>query len=175
MSARAFGRPAHLEPHQQPRETTSSTPETGPPADGDDPLLADTGFEFRLGEDTPLPSGDPLTLADARHLRDVLGRFCTGVTVVTSMSDGEPVGMTCQSFSSVSLSPPLVLFCPAKASGTWPTIERAGFFCVNVLADGQQEISTRMATTGVARFDGIPWSQSGTGAPLLDGILGYVD
>jgi 3-hydroxy-9,10-secoandrosta-1,3,5(10)-triene-9,17-dione monooxygenase reductase component len=83
--------------------------------------------------------------------------------------------MTCQSFSSVSLSPPLVLFCPAKASGTWPTIERAGFFCVNVLADGQQEISTRMATTGVARFDGIPWSQSGTGAPLLDGILGYVD
>ena len=58
----------------------------------------------------------------------MLGRFASGVTVVTSMSGGEPVGMTCQSFSSVSLDPPLVLFVPAKTSRAWPLMQRAGHF-----------------------------------------------
>ena len=81
-------------------------------------------FAYRLGEDTPLPADDPGALAGARDFRDVLGRFCTGVTVVTSISEGAPVGMTCQSFSSVSLSPPLVLFCPATTSRAWPLMQR---------------------------------------------------
>ena len=135
----------------------------------------DEEFHFRLGEETPLPSSDPRTLADARHFRDVLGRFCTGVTVVTSTSDGRPVGMTCQSFCSVSLSPPLVLFCPARTSRAWPHIQRAGFFCVNLLAAGQDDLSNGMATKGVEKFAGLTWRPSPTGAPLLDGILGYVD
>jgi 3-hydroxy-9,10-secoandrosta-1,3,5(10)-triene-9,17-dione monooxygenase reductase component len=153
-----FGRPSHLTP-----------------ADVGASAAEQREFEFRLGEETPLPSDDPEALSDARHFRDVLGRFCTGVTVVTSWWDGAPVGMTCQSFTSVSLSPPLVLFCPAKTSRSWPRIERAGFFCVNLLADGQHELSTRMALSGEHRFDGLPWTPSSTGAPLLEGILGYVD
>jgi 3-hydroxy-9,10-secoandrosta-1,3,5(10)-triene-9,17-dione monooxygenase reductase component len=158
VAAHGFGRPSHLTP-----------------ADVGAPAADEEEFEFRLGEETPLPSHDPAALADARHFRDVLGRFCTGVTVVTSWEDGAPVGMTCQSFTSVSLSPPLVLFCPAKTSRSWPLIERAGFFCVNLLADGQHELSTRMATRGEDKFDGLSWTPSSTGAPLLDGVLGFVD
>jgi 3-hydroxy-9,10-secoandrosta-1,3,5(10)-triene-9,17-dione monooxygenase reductase component len=131
-------------------------------------------FHFRLGEDTPLPD-DPDALAQARHFRDVLGLFATGVAVVTSMSNGEPVGMTCQSFSSVSLSPPLVLFCPARTSRGWPLMHRAGHFCVNFLSRGQEELSDAMATKGNEKFDGVSWSLSKTGAPLLDGVVGYVD
>jgi 3-hydroxy-9,10-secoandrosta-1,3,5(10)-triene-9,17-dione monooxygenase reductase component len=138
-------------------------------------LLGDLDFHYRLGEDTPLPADDPDALANARHFRDVLGRFATGVTVVTSLSDGRPVGMTCQSFASASLSPPMVLFCPAKTSRAWPLMEQAGFFCVNLLAEDQTELSTRMATKADEKFDGVRWSPSKSGAPLIEGVLGHVD
>jgi 3-hydroxy-9,10-secoandrosta-1,3,5(10)-triene-9,17-dione monooxygenase reductase component len=136
-----------------------------------------TGFDFelRLGEHTPIPIDDPEAAERARTFRDVLGIFATGVTVVTSMSGDEPVGMTCQSFSSVSLDPPLVMFCPAKTSRAWPMMRQAGFFCVNFLAAGQQDISNGMATKGVEKFQGIGWKPASTGAPLIDGVLGYVD
>jgi len=132
-------------------------------------------FEMRLGEHTPIPD-DPESAARARRFRDVLGLFASGVTVVTSMADGEPVGMTCQSFSSVSLSPPLVLFCPARTSRAWPLIQRAGSFCVNLLADGQHELSDVMATKGIDKFADIGWEPTPrTGSPLLKGVLGFVD
>lgn len=131
-------------------------------------------FELRLGEHTPIPD-DPEAAARARRFRDVLGLFCSGVTVVSSISDGEPVGMTCQSFSSVSLDPPLVMFSPAKTSRAWPLMQRAGFFCVNILADGQSDISNAMATKGEEKFKGVNWTTAATGAPLLEGVLGYVD
>jgi 3-hydroxy-9,10-secoandrosta-1,3,5(10)-triene-9,17-dione monooxygenase reductase component len=111
----------------------------------------------------------------SRKFRDVLGRFCTGVTVVTSMSEGAPVGMTCQSFSSVSLDPPLVLFCPAKSSRAWPRMQRAGYFCVNLLSHDQLELSNGFAAKGADKFAGVSWRPSATGAPLLDGVLGWVD
>jgi 3-hydroxy-9,10-secoandrosta-1,3,5(10)-triene-9,17-dione monooxygenase reductase component len=131
-------------------------------------------FELRLGEHTPIPD-DPESAARARRFRDVLGLFASGVTVITTMSDGEPIGMTCQSFSSVSLEPPLVMFSPAKTSRAWPRMQRAGFFCVNILAADQGEVSDAMATKGSDKYDGIGWRPAGTGAPLLDGVLGYVD
>lgn len=131
-------------------------------------------FHYRLGEDTPLPD-DPGALTEARHFREVLGLFATGVTVVTSLSEGVPVGMTCQSFSSVSLSPPLVMFCPARTSRAWPLMQRAGVFCVNILGQDQEAISDVMATKGSAKFDGVPWTPAKSGAPLLDGVVGYVD
>jgi 3-hydroxy-9,10-secoandrosta-1,3,5(10)-triene-9,17-dione monooxygenase reductase component len=131
-------------------------------------------FEMRLGEHTPIPD-DPEAAARARKFRDVLGLFCSGVTVVTSISEGRPVGMTCQSFSSVSLEPPLVMFCPAKTSRAWPLMQRAGYFCVNILGHGQAEVSNAMATKGSDKFDGIGWGTAATGAPLLDDVIGYVD
>jgi 3-hydroxy-9,10-secoandrosta-1,3,5(10)-triene-9,17-dione monooxygenase reductase component len=136
-----------------------------------------TGFDFelRLGEHTPLPVDDPEAAARAREFRDVLGVFATGVTVVTSMSGDKPVGMTCQSFSSVSLDPPLVMFCPAKTSRAWPLMRQAGFFCVNFLSADQQHISNGMASKGTEKFQGVGWKPAATGAPLIDDVLGYVD
>ena len=131
-------------------------------------------FELRLGEHTPIPD-DPEAAARARRFRDVLGLFCSGVTVITSVSDGNPVGMTCQSFSSVSLDPPLVMFSPAKTSRAWPLMQRAGFFCVNILAADQSELSNGMATKGDEKFAGVSWTTAATGAPLIEGVLGYVD
>ena len=137
---------------------------------------ADVDFEFRPGEESAIPLDDAERVAEARRFRDVLGRFASGVTVVTSTSDDEPVGMTCQSFSSVSLDPPLVLFCPAKTSRAWPRIQRSGHFCVNLLAHGQSELSNTMASRGIDKFAGLTWQPSpATGSPLFDGILGYVD
>jgi len=132
-------------------------------------------FELRLGEHTPIPADDPEAAARARQFRDVLGLFATGVTVVTSTSGDEPVGMTCQSFSSVSLEPPLVMFCPAKTSRAWPLMRAAGFFCVNILGTGQEELSNTMATKGSEKFDGVPWTPASSGAPVLEGVLGHVD
>lgn len=133
-------------------------------------------FQFEIQSATvPVPDDDPAPDESGRKFRDVLGRFCTGVTVVTSMSDGQPVGMTCQSFTSVSLDPPLVLFCPAKTSRAWPRIQRAGHFCVNLLSHDQLELSNGFAAKGSDKFAGVPWRPSATGAPLLEGVLGWVD
>ena len=141
-----------------------------------DAWLEELDFELRPGEPSHIDRDDVHAVERAQAFRDVLGRFATGVAVVTAMSDGEPVGMTCQSFSSVSLSPPLVLFCPARTSRAWPLIQRADSFCVNLLADGQHELSDVMATKGIDKFADIGWEPTPrTGSPLLKGVLGFVD
>ncbi|MGH3435670.1 MAG: 3-hydroxy-9,10-secoandrosta-1,3,5(10)-triene-9,17-dione monooxygenase reductase subunit [Sciscionella sp.] len=112
---------------------------------------------------------------DDRRFRQALGHFCTGVTIITAMADGVPVGFACQSFSSLSLDPPLVLFCPSRSSRTWHVIERAGSFCVNVLAHTQRELSTVFGTKGVDKFATVQWSRSPSGAPVLHGTLTWID
>ena len=106
--------------------------------------------------------------------RQVLGHFCTGVTVITTVDADGPAGFTCQSFAAVSLDPPLVLFCPSRSSATWPRIEQAGHFCANVLADDQRELGRIFAGRGARRFDGVAWSPAPSGAPLLDGVVAWV-
>jgi 3-hydroxy-9,10-secoandrosta-1,3,5(10)-triene-9,17-dione monooxygenase reductase component len=115
----------------------------------------------------------PVTTPD--RFRQVLGHFCTGVTVITTLDDEGPAGFTCQSFTAVSLDPPLVLFCPSKSSGTWRRIERAGRFCANVLADDQRDLARLFASRSPDKFAGIPWSPLPSGLPLLDGALAWVD
>jgi 3-hydroxy-9,10-secoandrosta-1,3,5(10)-triene-9,17-dione monooxygenase reductase component len=106
------------------------------------------------------------------RFRQVLGHFCTGLTVITTLDAGEPAGFACQSFAALSLDPPLVLFCPSRSSTTWPRIARSGHFCANVLAAGQQELARIFGTSGAAaRFGGVSWSRSSSGAPVLDGVL----
>ena len=156
----------------------SDARETWPSPELIDSWLGDSAFDFQLrpGEDIQVSSDDPAAVAAARQFRDVLGRFASGVTVVTSVSGGEPVGMTCQSFSSVSLDPPLVLFIPAKTSRAWPAIQRSGRFCVNFLASEQAELSNRMASRGVDKFAGVDWAPAeSTGSPVLAGALAHVD
>jgi 3-hydroxy-9,10-secoandrosta-1,3,5(10)-triene-9,17-dione monooxygenase reductase component len=136
---------------------------------------ADVDFEFRPGEEVAVHD-DPDAQAAARRFRDVLSCFASGITVVTTMSGDEPVGMTCQSFSSVSLDPPLVMFIPARSSRAWPMIQRSGRFCVNVLAADQEHVSAQMATKGADKFAGIPWRPApATGSPVIDGTLAHLD
>lgn len=107
--------------------------------------------------------------------KDALGSFATGVTVVTALDAGGPVGFTCQSVVSLSLDPPFVALAPAKSSTSWPRIASAGSFCVNVLAEDQEEVGRRFAVSGGDKFGGIAWRPAGSGAPLLDGVLAFVD
>jgi len=130
-------------------------------------------FELRPGEHLEV-DGDEAQ-ARAREFRDVLGRYCSGVAVVTTVSGGEPVGMTCQSFTSVSLDPPLVAFLPTRQSRAFAAIQRAGHFCVNFLSADQAGISDRMASRGDDKFAGVGWSTSKSGSALIEGTVGYVD
>jgi 3-hydroxy-9,10-secoandrosta-1,3,5(10)-triene-9,17-dione monooxygenase reductase component len=112
-------------------------------------------------------------VVDGAEMRRVLGHFATGVTVVTGTADGRPVGFVCQSFTSVSLDPPLVLFCPANTSTSWPLIQQSKSFSVNVLAADQTELCQRFATSGGDKFDGALWHETAWG-PSLDGVLATV-
>ncbi len=115
--------------------------------------------------------------SEPRVLRDALGCFATGVTVVTTIdADGEPVGLTANSFTSVSLDPPLILFSLARTSANLATFETAGKFAVNVLHIGQQPVGGKFATKGIARFDDVDWAQRGeNGSPILAGSLASFD
>ncbi|WP_374526051.1 flavin reductase [Sphingopyxis sp.] len=110
--------------------------------------------------------------SDPRTLRDAMGCFATGVTVVTALdASGTPVGLTANSFTSVSLDPPLLLVCVANTSGTAPILRDAAHFGVNVLQIGQQPASNRFATKGEDRFANLPWAPGQTGVPLLGSSL----
>ncbi len=134
------------------------------------------GFELHPGETSLIDFDDPEAVTAARAFRDMMGRFCSGVTVVTGMTPDGPVGMTLQSFSSVSLSPQLIMISPAKTARAWPLMQRAGGFCVNVLAADQVELSNLMATKGADKFGSVTWTPAAsTGSPVLEGVLGHID
>jgi flavin reductase (DIM6/NTAB) family NADH-FMN oxidoreductase RutF len=114
------------------------------------------------------------TFDDARF-RSVLGHFATGVTVVAALDGDRPVGLSVNSFTSLSLDPPLVAFSVAKGSSTWPRIRDAGVFTVNVLAEHQEEVSRVFATRGRDKFEGLRWWPAPSGAPVIEGVLAWVD
>lgn len=124
------------------------------------------------------PAG-PLTEAagteHAARFRQVLGHFCTGVTVITTITGDRPAGFACQAFAALSLALSLVLFCPSASSATWQDIAGTGHFCANVLAGGQQELARRFGASGGDKFAGVRWSPSPSGAPILAGALTWVD
>lgn len=111
---------------------------------------------------------------DPERFRQVLGHFATGVTVITATDGGEPVGFSCQAFAALSLEPPLVLFCPARASSTWPRIERAGVFCANVLTAEQGDLATLFGRRNPDRFAKVDWIPDSSGSPIIDGVLTWV-
>ncbi len=119
--------------------------------------------------------GDPKGLFDAARFREVLGHFPTGVTVVTTMGGGQPLGLAVGSFCSVSLEPPLVLFCPDQTSATMASIRDANVFCVNVLAHDQDDVCRVFAGKGMDKFAGIGWRAGVTGCPVIHGALAWID
>jgi flavin reductase (DIM6/NTAB) family NADH-FMN oxidoreductase RutF len=112
---------------------------------------------------------------DSAKYRQVLGHFPTGVTVITAIADGTPVGMAIGSFASLSLEPPSVLFCAGKQSSSWPKVQAAGSFCVNILADDQEDVCRVFASKAPDKFAEIGWKHSGNGNPILEGVLAYID
>jgi flavin reductase (DIM6/NTAB) family NADH-FMN oxidoreductase RutF len=107
---------------------------------------------------------------EAATFRQVLGHYPTGVCVVTALdTDGNPCGMVVGSFTSVSLDPPLVGFFPDKRSGSWPLIEQAGHFCVNVLASDQTDLCRQLARPGANKFTDVEYELSAHNLPILAG------
>jgi len=110
------------------------------------------------------------------ELRKALGQFATGVTVVTTRAaDGSPVGLTVNSFTSVSLDPPLVLWCLGLASAHYDAFRLAERHLVNVLAADQLDIAQRFATRGADRFAGVRWTATDTGLPRIDGCTAWFE
>ncbi len=114
-----------------------------------------------------LEGGDPA--ADSRAFRRSLGMFATGVTVVTARAGDALVGVTANSFTSVSLDPPLVLWSIDKASTSLPVFMAGTHFAVNVLAQGQMALSNHFAKTAPDKFDAVDWTPGAGGAPLIPG------
>jgi 3-hydroxy-9,10-secoandrosta-1,3,5(10)-triene-9,17-dione monooxygenase reductase component len=112
---------------------------------------------------------------DQARFREVLSHFATGITIVTALEDGEPVGFTCQSFAALSLDPPMVILAPARSSTSWPRIAQAGAFCVNILEEHQEALGRAFAVSGGDKFDGVAWSPGITGSPVINGSLAVVE
>jgi 3-hydroxy-9,10-secoandrosta-1,3,5(10)-triene-9,17-dione monooxygenase reductase component len=119
--------------------------------------------------------GGGMTEVSARLLRDVVGHYPSGVTVVTGMWEGLPAGFSCQSFHSLSLEPPMIMLLVGRASTSWPRIRNAGRFCVNILADSQEELARTFAISGADKFADVGWTPSPNGSPILDGGTGWLD
>ena len=113
---------------------------------------------------------------DQTALRAAFGAFMTGVTVVTTVApDGAPIGFTANSFTSVSLDPPLILVCVALTSQNIGIFREAKGYAVNILAEGQESISRRFAGPVSDRFAGVDWAIGPAGAPVLGGVCGWFD
>jgi 3-hydroxy-9,10-secoandrosta-1,3,5(10)-triene-9,17-dione monooxygenase reductase component len=111
---------------------------------------------------------------DGERFRQVLGHFATGITIIAASAEGQPVGFSCQAFAALSLDPPLVLFCPALTSSTWPKIQQVGYFCANVLSAGQGDIATLFGRSDPERFRKVDWTPDSVGSPIIEGVLTWI-
>src|SRR6266404_6221068 len=113
---------------------------------------------------------------DARELRNVMGHFATGVTIITTKDvNGKPFGLTASAFSSLSLDPPLLLICVDKKVDCYACFEDSKVFGVNFLSEGQDHLSTRFATKGIEKFEGVSYTLGELGVALLDGALAHIE
>ncbi len=130
-------------------------------------------LEHSISTGTPVTDApfqfDPAD-ADPRAFRDALGQFATGVTVITCATPTGPIGITANSFASLSLDPALVLWSPAKASSRYPFFAAADHYAIHILAEEQVELCNGFARDG-NYFDQTDWVSSGQGVPLLGGCL----
>jgi len=117
----------------------------------------------------------PGTIQDQRSFRDTMGRYPTGVAVIAAMTADGPVGMAVNSFTSVSLDPPLIAFCPMRTSTSWARIEPVGGFAVSLLRDDHESVARLLAQKDADRFGGHDWRTSPAGHPVLADALGWLD
>lgn len=126
--------------------------------------------------DRPPTTHDGILSIDTDTFRSVLGRFASGVTVVTTLdASGHDHGLTVSAFSSLSLTPPLALICIDQSSSVHGVLVNASHFVVNVLSSGQEALSRRFSGRDVERFDGIGYTRGNTGIAVLDDVLAYLE
>lgn len=112
---------------------------------------------------------------DTAHFREVLGHFATGITVMTSIDDKGPMGLTCQAFMSLSLRPQLVAIGISIQSTTWPRMKAVGRFCVNVMNENQESLCRAFSVSGQNKFERVGWSSGECGLPLLIDSLAWIE
>jgi flavin reductase (DIM6/NTAB) family NADH-FMN oxidoreductase RutF len=113
--------------------------------------------------------------SDQRFLRDVLGCFATGVTIITACrADGQPIGLTVNSFNAVSLDPPLVLWSQNCQSSNAPVFAHTAYFAVNILAGDQEPLARQFASKVPDRFAGVDYQLSAEGVPLIAGCAAWL-
>jgi flavin reductase (DIM6/NTAB) family NADH-FMN oxidoreductase RutF len=113
---------------------------------------------------------------DASLLRKVMGLFATGVTVITTRDQsGRPYGLTANAVTSLSLEPPLLLICVDRKAETFPHFFDSKIFVLNILGEGQEDVSRRFATTGGDKFVGLACRLGRLGTPILEGTLGHIE
>jgi flavin reductase (DIM6/NTAB) family NADH-FMN oxidoreductase RutF len=115
-----------------------------------------------------------MPIDDARF-RQVLGHFASGVTVITTRYEGQLYGMTASSFTSLSLNPPLILFCVDVRINTHDALIGAGHFVVNILAEDQEHLSRRFASREVDKFKGVAYHTGQLDLPILDGVIAVIE
>ncbi len=152
---------------------TAATP-YDPPEPPEPPNSPRTGRESSRWTPATAAGGDRVA---AQRFRAVLGHFATGVVAITAIDPGTggPAGLVANSFTSVSLEPPLVSFCVAHTSTTWPRLRTAARFCVNILSAAQRDACRQLAARGGEKFAGLEWTRSRGGGPVLDGALAWLE
>jgi flavin reductase (DIM6/NTAB) family NADH-FMN oxidoreductase RutF len=113
---------------------------------------------------------------EKNQLRQVMGHFATGVTIITTFNkDGQMHGLTANAFTSVSLEPPLLLISVDKKAESYPAFEESKVFTINILADEQESLSRKFAVSGGNKFEGVAYRKGGNGAAILDGTLAHIE
>lgn len=139
---------------------------------------ADASAGAGAGATEPAPAPAPAARpngVDPLEFRRVMGRFATGVAIVTTTdAEGAPVGITVNSLSSVSLDPPLLLWSIDQRASSLAAFRASGAFAVNVLPAGAAELCRRFSRSGIERFTGVPWEVGPLGLPLLQGMLAHL-
>ena len=135
-----------------------------------------TNTSFANSRETA-PSNAALSDAQIDHdaFRSAMGRYASGITVVAGHDGVEPIGFTCQSFYSVSLTPPLVSFSVMRTSSTYPRIRETGRFSVNVLEHKQSDISNQFARRGTDKWAGVEWNLSENSTPIIGGAIMWLE
>lgn len=136
--------------------------------------MASTDSEFGTAAGTARPD---LPELDPALLRTVLGHFATGVVAITGIDPetATPTGLAANSFTSVSLDPPLIAFCVAATSTSWPRVRAAGRYAVNILSDAQERVCRQFAVRGADKFRDVEWRPSPAGAPILTDCLAWIE
>lgn len=125
---------------------------------------------------TPTKNQTPSTDITPAYYRQVLGKLPTGVVAITGTNDDdEKLGLVVGTFQSLSLEPPLVMFCVDKSSSTWPKLRKLQNFTANILADDQINICRALSRKGPQKFDGLPCTDGPLGTPHLIGATAYID